>query len=244
MISCDYPSTERNGAACTAATVNKWETSNEQASGGESPVVTRSTQGLGQRLRRSYVVRKARRSSRTGLSAAGRQGRGEERSGRNAHLRGDRLRLRVDDCRRLIDGALDRFGKVDILVNNAVDATRATVDDVTPEIFDGIFGSTCARRCCSHTTRHQILRQGRASSSTSAASTPFMGEPVCWSTPRVEGRFGRVAQPRQLSSSSIAFACYCVNSAGWTPKASGPMMKQLGTPPIHSSVRKADLGES
>ena len=96
---------------------------------GKVAVVTGSTQGLGAAIATLYVKEGAKvvltgRSAADGKAVA-------KRLGRNAFFEETDL-VRVDDCRRLIDVALKRFGKVDILVNNAVDATRATVDDVTP----------------------------------------------------------------------------------------------------------------
>ena len=120
---------------------------------GKVAVVTGSTQGLGAAIATLYVKEGAKvvltgRSAADGKAVA-------KRLGRNAIFEETDL-VRVDDCRRLIDVALKRFGKVDILVNNAVDATRATVDDVTPEIFDGIFALNLRAPLAARTPRDQI----------------------------------------------------------------------------------------
>jgi NAD(P)-dependent dehydrogenase (short-subunit alcohol dehydrogenase family) len=102
---------------------------------GKVAVITGSTQGLGAAIATLYVKEGAKVVV-TGLSAT--DGKAvAKRLGKNAIFEQTNL-VRVDDCRRLIEVAITQFGKVDILVNNAVDATRATVDDVTP-VFDGIF---------------------------------------------------------------------------------------------------------
>jgi NAD(P)-dependent dehydrogenase (short-subunit alcohol dehydrogenase family) len=45
----------------------------------------------------------------------------------------------VDDTRRLAERALETCGGLDILVNNAADSERATLDRVTSELFDRQF---------------------------------------------------------------------------------------------------------
>ena len=103
---------------------------------GKVAVVTGSTQGLGAAIATLYVKEGAK-VVLTGLSSA--DGNALAKTlGRNSIFEQTDL-SRVDDCRRLIEVALKRFGQIDILVNNAVDATRATVDDVSPDMFDRIF---------------------------------------------------------------------------------------------------------
>ena len=141
---------------------------------GKVAVVTGSTQGLGAAIATLYVKEGAKvvltgRSAADGKAVA-------KRLGRNAIFEETDL-VRVDDCRRLIDVAIKRFGKVDILVNNAVDATRATVDDVTPEIFDGIFALNL--RAPLLLAHHAIksLRKGRGVIINIGSINAFMGEP-------------------------------------------------------------------
>jgi NAD(P)-dependent dehydrogenase (short-subunit alcohol dehydrogenase family) len=45
----------------------------------------------------------------------------------------------ADDTRALAREAIDRCGGLDILVNNAADSERATIDRITPELFDRQF---------------------------------------------------------------------------------------------------------
>ena len=164
---------------------------------GKVAVVTGSTQGLGAAIATLYVKEGAKvvltgRSAADGKAVA-------KRLGRNAIFEETDL-VRVDDCRRLIDVALKRFGKVDILVNNAVDATRATVDDVTPEIFDGIFALNL--RAPLLLAHHAIksLRKGRGVIINIGSINAFMGEPRLLVYAASKGALvNRVAQSRQLS---------------------------------------------
>lgn len=43
-----------------------------------------------------------------------------------------------DDCQRLIDACVDAFGRLDILVNNAGVATRGSVDNLAPDVFQKV----------------------------------------------------------------------------------------------------------
>jgi NAD(P)-dependent dehydrogenase (short-subunit alcohol dehydrogenase family) len=44
---------------------------------------------------------------------------------------------RADDLRALVDQTLDRFGRVDVLVNNAMAPTRASFEDLSADAWDG-----------------------------------------------------------------------------------------------------------
>lgn len=44
-----------------------------------------------------------------------------------------------DACRRAVEAAVDEFGGLDIVVNNAVDPGFSAVADITPELFDRVF---------------------------------------------------------------------------------------------------------
>ena len=191
-------------------------------------VVTGSTQGLGAAIATLYVKEGAKvvltgRSAADGKAVA-------KRLGRNAIFEETDL-VRVDDCRRLIDVALTRFGKVDILVNNAVDATRATVDDVTPEIFDGIFALNL--RAPLLLAHHAIksLRKGRGVIINIGSINAFMGEPRLLVYAASKGAL--VTASRNLAN-YLKFdrvRVYCVNCGWMDTEGERAMMKHLGHPP-------------
>ena len=194
---------------------------------GKVAVVTGSTQGLGAAIATLYVKEGAKvvltgRSAADGKAVA-------KRLGRNAIFEETDL-VRVDDCRRLIDVALERFGKVDILVNNAVDATRATVDDVTPEIFDGIFALNL--RAPLLLAHHAIksLRKGRGVIINIGSINAFMGEPRLLVYAASKGAL--VTASRNLAN-YLKFdrvRVYCVNCGWMDTEGERAMMKHLGHP--------------
>ena len=48
---------------------------------------------------------------------------------------------KVEDCRRIVATALDRFGTINGLVNAAATSARGSLTETTPELFDQIFNT-------------------------------------------------------------------------------------------------------
>ena len=194
---------------------------------GKVAVVTGSTQGLGAAIATLYVKEGAKvvltgRSAADGKAVA-------KRLGRNAIFEETDL-VRVDDCRRLIDVAIKRFGKVDILVNNAVDATRATVDDVTPEIFDGIFALNL--RAPLLLAHHAIksLRKGRGVIINIGSINAFMGEPRLLVYAASKGALQTASRNLANYLKFDRVRVYCVNCGWMDTEGERAMMKHLGHP--------------
>jgi NAD(P)-dependent dehydrogenase (short-subunit alcohol dehydrogenase family) len=103
---------------------------------GKVVVITGATQGLGEAAARLAAERGA-----AGVVVVGRdEGRGNSVSDSLSHMT-DALFVPVDlgdpDCAERVFGAVDeRFGVVHGLVNAAAETDRASVWDVTPELFD------------------------------------------------------------------------------------------------------------
>jgi NAD(P)-dependent dehydrogenase (short-subunit alcohol dehydrogenase family) len=195
---------------------------------GKVAVVTGSTQGLGAAIATLYVKEGARvvltgRSAADGKAVA-------KRLGRNAIFEETDL-VRVDDCRRLIDVAIKRFGKVDILINNAVDATRATVDDITPEIFDGIFALNL--RAPLLLAHHAIksLRKGRGVIINIGSINAFMGEPRLLVYAASKGALQTASRNLANYLKFDRVRVYCVNCGWMDTEGERAMMKHLGHPP-------------
>jgi len=64
-------------------------------------------------------------------------------------------------CRSIIGAALARFGRVDILVNNAAAVHRATIEDASTELWDEIFDVNVRAPflVCQEAVRHMKERQ-------------------------------------------------------------------------------------
>ena len=101
---------------------------------GRVAVVTGASAGLGDRFARilhaagASVVAAARRTDRLDALAAS--------LGDDTRLATVTADLTVDaDCARVVDTAIERFGRVDILVNNAGIGSPCPAEDETPERF-------------------------------------------------------------------------------------------------------------
>jgi NAD(P)-dependent dehydrogenase (short-subunit alcohol dehydrogenase family) len=105
----------------------------ENRLGGKVAVITGATSGIGEATaqlfaREGATVVLAGRSERRGAALA-------ELFGNNAHF----VRADVtveDDIRRLIDGTAERFGKLDVLLNNAGSVVEGDLETITADQID------------------------------------------------------------------------------------------------------------
>ena len=195
---------------------------------GKVAVITGSTQGHGAALA-TLCVKEGARVVLTGLSA--RDGKAvAKKLGKNAVFEQSDL-VRPEDCRRLIDVALDRFGGVDILVNNAVNATRATVDDVTPEVFDRIFATNV--RAPLLLAHHAIdsLRKRRGVIINIGSINAFMGEPSLLVYAASKGALQTASRNLANYLKFDRVRVYCLNVGWMDSEGERAMMQQLGHPP-------------
>ncbi|HEV2353098.1 MAG TPA: SDR family NAD(P)-dependent oxidoreductase, partial [Puia sp.] len=64
---------------------------------------------------------------------------------------------RHQDCRKLVEAAVERFGKIDILVNNAgVGHTYKPIDQISPEVWNATIGTNLSGTfyCCREAVPH------------------------------------------------------------------------------------------
>ena len=110
---------------------------------GKVAIVTGGTQGLG-----AAVAQRFAEAGAAGLVTCGRssqKGEAVARSIEDAH--GTPCQFvtadlgKVADCRAVVAGALDRFGRVDILVNVAAITDRGTILNTSEELFDAMFAT-------------------------------------------------------------------------------------------------------
>lgn len=98
-------------------------------------LVTGSTTGIGRAIARRCVDEGAQVMI---------HGRADERAQQVTDALGSAARYILADLeepdapQRIIDAVIEAFGRIDGLVNNAADTTRATLDTTTPDVFDRI----------------------------------------------------------------------------------------------------------
>jgi len=77
-------------------------------------------------------------------------------------------------CRRLIDAAVDRYKRLDVLVNNAGIFPIAEIQDTTAEMWDGVFATNVrAPFLCSQAAIPHMKNQGGGSIVNIGSTTPF-----------------------------------------------------------------------
>jgi len=109
---------------------------------------------------------------------------------------------KVAEVQRLIDTSVQKFGKIDVMVNNAGIETRSSVLDTTEDQYDKVlavnlksafFGTQLAAK--------QMIAQGQAGGSSTSARCTRTGR--CPATPRTASRKAACGcSPDKLGSSS------------------------------------------
>jgi NAD(P)-dependent dehydrogenase (short-subunit alcohol dehydrogenase family) len=106
---------------------------------GKTAIVTGGTQGLGEAVARALVREGAR-----GVTVVGRdRARGEQVAAELRAAGAEALFVRADlrdpgDCVAVVSAAVQRFDRVDGLVNAAGTTARGTLEETTPALFDEI----------------------------------------------------------------------------------------------------------
>lgn len=144
-------------------------------------VVTGGTRGIGYSIADALLVEGANvfvcsrdsRSVQRALDALGKDGRRERVDGVAADV------SRYDDCRRLIEAAVKRFGGLDILVNNAGVGVFKPVDQLSVDEWDRTLGTNLSGvfYCCREAIPHLRQRGGGYifNISSLAGINPFAG---------------------------------------------------------------------
>jgi NAD(P)-dependent dehydrogenase (short-subunit alcohol dehydrogenase family) len=106
---------------------------------GKYAIITGSTQGLGEATARLFIERGAAGLIICGRSAERGQALAAELSATGCAVHFVPADLaQVEDCRRIVAAADERFGTVHILVNVAGASPRGTIWDTSPELWDWI----------------------------------------------------------------------------------------------------------
>ena len=195
---------------------------------GKVAVVTGSTQGLGAAIATAYVNEGAKvvlsgRSAKNGAALA-------KKLGKNDFYQETDL-TRVEDCRRLIDAATKKFGGVDILVNSAVDSSRATVDDFTPEFFDRLFALNLRAPLLLAQYAIGSLRKRQGVIVNIGSVNSFMGEPKLLVYAASKGALQTASRNLAHYLKFDRVRVYCLNVGWMDSEGERTMMKRLGHAP-------------
>jgi NAD(P)-dependent dehydrogenase (short-subunit alcohol dehydrogenase family) len=140
-------------------------------------VVTGAAAGMGEGIARLFAAEGAQvvigdRDGATGAAAA-------------AHIAaegGQAVFVRADvreeaECRALIDRAVERFGRLDVLVNNAGISTRGTIENTTAETWDDVFAVNVRGPFLCTQQAVKYMKEGRGGSIVNIGSVnAYIGE--------------------------------------------------------------------
>lgn len=115
-------------------------------------IVTGSTGGIGEGIARRLAV-----EGMAVVISGRRAEEGERVAGEISGSGGQALFVGTDvaceaDCARLIQTTLDRFGRLDVLINNAAIFPQTPLEELTVELWDQVFATNVrgALLCCQH----------------------------------------------------------------------------------------------
>lgn len=141
-------------------------------------VVTGSSSGIGEGIARMYADEGGK------VVVSGRdEGKGARIAEEIKSAGGEAIFQRADvqnadDCRNLVDAAINAYGQIDVLVNSAGISTRSNIEDTTVELWDDIFATNvrgpflCMQRAVKY-----MKERGRGSIINIGSVNAYIGEP-------------------------------------------------------------------
>ena len=141
-------------------------------------MVTGAGAGMGEGIARLFAEEGARVVIADKTEASG-----EAAAARIRDEGGQALFVRADvrseaDCRGLIDRAVERLGRLDVLVNNAGISTRGTVESTTAETWDDVFAvNVRGPFLCTQQAAQHMKETGGGSIVNIGSVNAYIGEP-------------------------------------------------------------------
>jgi NAD(P)-dependent dehydrogenase (short-subunit alcohol dehydrogenase family) len=131
------------------------------------------------------------------------------------------------DCRALIDRAVEAFGRIDVLVNNAGDSTRGTVEDTSVELWDRLFAVNVrgAFICTQQAVKH-MKPQGNGSIVNIGSVNAYIGEPKLHAYSAAKGAL------MTMTKNGASYLCkYRIRvnqlNVGWTDTPNEHVVKRM-----------------
>ena len=131
------------------------------------------------------------------------------------------------DCRTLIDRTVEAFGKIDVLVNNAGDSTRGTVEDTTVELWDRLFAiNVRGAFICTQQAVKYMKPQGSGSIINIGSVNAYIGEPKLHAYSASKGAM------MTMTKNGASYLCkYRIRvnqlNVGWTETPNEHVVKRL-----------------
>jgi NAD(P)-dependent dehydrogenase (short-subunit alcohol dehydrogenase family) len=194
---------------------------------GKVAVITGSTQGLGAAIAERFVQAGARvvlsgRSSENGEKI-------RRKLGANAIYQRTDLQ-NPQDCRSLVDAALQTFDGIDILVNSAADTSRSTVDDVTPEFIDRQFAVNVRAPLLLAHYAAVSLRRRRGVILNVGSVNAYMGEPKLLVYAATKGALETASRNLANALKYGRVRVYCLNVGWMDTEGERAILARLGHP--------------
>jgi NAD(P)-dependent dehydrogenase (short-subunit alcohol dehydrogenase family) len=190
-------------------------------------VITASTAGMGEGIARMFASEGAKViiSGRNEQNGAAIVAAITDEGGQAIFQRADVAS--ETDCRALIDRAVEAFGRIDVLVNNAGDSTRGTVEDTSVELWDRLFAVNVrgAFICTQQAVKH-MKPQGNGSIVNIGSVNAYIGEPKLHAYSAAKGAL------MTMTKNGASYLCkYRIRfnqlNVGWTDTPNEHVVKRM-----------------
>lgn len=122
----------------------------------------------------------------------------------------------ANQCKQLIQFAVDRFGGIDILVNNAADTSRGSVEDTPIDLWDRILKINLrAPFVCLQAAIESMKKRGGGAIVNIGSVNAYIGEPKLFAYSVSKGGLMTLTKNAASSLAKHKIRINCIN-VGWT----------------------------